>query len=60
MFGPCSPEKFTAALAEQNLRAKIADQEFRTDLDSYVTELPKAYTVEAAADLVVAHVLSKL
>lgn len=60
VFGPYRPEKFTAALAEQNLRAKISDQEFRTDLDSYVTGLPNAYGLEAAADLVIAQVLSKL
>jgi hypothetical protein len=60
VFAPYRPGKLTAGLAEQNLRAKIADHEFRTDLDSYVTELPEAYNVEDAAALVITQVLSKL
>jgi len=60
VFGPYRPDKLTAGLAEQNLRAKIADDEFRSDLDAYLTELPEAYNVEDAAELVIANVLRKL
>ena len=60
VFGPYRPDKMTAGLAEQNLRAKIADDEFRSDLDAYLTEPPAAYNVEGAAELVITNVLRKL
>ena len=60
VFGPYRPDKLTAGLAEQNLRAKIADDEFRSDLDAYLTEPPEAYNVEDAAELVITNVLRKL
>ena len=60
VFDPYRPDKLTAGLAEQNLRAKIADDEFRSDLDAYLTEPPEAYDVEDAAELVITNVLRKL
>lgn len=38
MFDPYRPDKLTAGAAEQTLRTKVLDGEFRGDLDAYMTE----------------------
>ncbi len=59
-FLPYRPVGLTAALAESNLRAKLEDAPFRSDLDALVTEWPVGYDIDSAADLVIAEVLSGL
>lgn len=57
-FGPYRPTGITAALAEANLRAKLKDRAFRTDLNALVAEWPTGYDIDAAGELVIGEVLS--
>jgi len=50
----------TAGLAVANLHDKLADVQFRSDLDLLVAEMPSDYDVDSAADLVVRTLLSKI
>lgn len=59
-FGPYRPAGITAALAEANLRAKLADPGFRTDLDALVAEWPADYDIDTAAELVITEVLRQI
>lgn len=59
-FTPYRPEGITPALSEANLRAKLDDPGFRTDLDALVTEWPAGYDIEHAAELVIADVISQI
>ncbi len=44
----------------RNLAAKLADPEFRNDMNELVAELPAGYLAEAAADLFMARIGSRL
>lgn len=59
-FTPYRPEGITPASSEANLRAKLDDPGFRTDLETLVTEWPTGYDIEQAAELVIADVLSQI
>ena len=59
-FEPYRPEGMTAGRAEQNLRLKLTDANFRADLTPLVTEWPAGYDLDLAADLIVTALLSKL
>jgi predicted nucleotidyltransferase component of viral defense system len=59
-FEPYRPEGMTAGRAEQNLRLKLADANFRADLTPLVAEWPAGYDLDLAADLIVTALLSKL
>ena len=59
-FQPYRPDGITAARAEQNLRLKLADANFRADLLPLVTEWPTAYDINEAGELIIATLLSKL
>jgi len=59
-FAPYRPAGLTASALERNLRAKLDDPEFRTDLDLLVAEVLVGYSLDAAADLVIAEILPLL
>lgn len=59
-FAPYRPDKYTAALAEQNLRAKLADLSFRHDLDQLVSTRQFEYDIDSAAELVIDQLLGRL
>lgn len=59
-FPPYRPVGTTAALSGANLREKLNDSAFRNDLNALVTEWPEGYDIDAAAELVIAEVLSKI
>lgn len=59
-FQPYRPDGITAARAEQNLRLKLADANFRADLVPLVTEWPTDYDINVAGELVIDTLLSKL
>jgi len=52
-FATYRPRKYTSALAEQNLRSKLADANFRNDLDQLVIEWPSDYDIDSAAELII-------
>lgn len=54
---PYRPRGITAALSEANLRTKLDDENFRTDLDALVAEWPAGYDIDEAAELVINQVL---
>lgn len=54
------PAQYTASRAEQNLRAKVANADFRNDLNDLVTTWPPGYDIDAAANLVIKDVLVHL
>ena len=56
-FAPYRPDRYTAVLAEQNLRAKLADQSFRRDLDQLVGERHFEYDIDAAAETVIVQLI---
>lgn len=58
-FAPYQPDKYTAVLAEQNLRAKLADVSFRQDLDQLVSTRRLGYDIDAAAELVIDQLLRR-
>jgi predicted nucleotidyltransferase component of viral defense system len=59
-FQPYRPDGITAARAEQNLRSKLADANFRADLLPLVTKWPIDYDIDEAGELVIDTLLSKL
>ncbi len=59
-FAPYRPDKYTPVLAEQNLRAKLADVSFRHDLDQLVSTRRLGYDIDAAAELVIDQLLGRL
>jgi predicted nucleotidyltransferase component of viral defense system len=59
-FEPYHPASLTATSAVANLRDKLADDEFRHDLDPFVVGKPVGYDLDTAAELVIAEVLAKL
>jgi predicted nucleotidyltransferase component of viral defense system len=59
-FSPYRPEGMTAGRAEENLRAKLADEGFRTDLEPLVGSWPSSYDIDEAGELLVTEVLRKL
>ncbi|MDE2281170.1 MAG: nucleotidyl transferase AbiEii/AbiGii toxin family protein [Actinomycetales bacterium] len=59
-FEPYRPPGYTSRLATANLRAKAADQAFRTDLDLLVYPWPAGYDIDVAADLVITELLERL
>ena len=59
-FEPYRPDKYTAALAEQNLRAKVIDPSFRHDLDQLVSTKRFTYDIDDAAELVIDQLLGRL
>jgi len=59
-FAPYRPDKHTAALAEQNLRAKLADLSFRHDLDQLSSTRQFAYDIDDAGELVIDQLLRRL
>lgn len=59
-FGPYRPAGITAASAEANLRAKLKDRAFRSDLDALVAERPAGYDLDDAAEIVIAEILSRI
>jgi len=50
-FGPYRPDRWTPALALDNLAAKVTDERFTTDLSALVPEWPAGYTIDAGADV---------
>ena len=59
-FAPYRPNKYTAALAEQNLLAKLTDLSFRHDLDQLISTRQLDYDIDAAAELVIDQLLRQL
>ena len=59
-FAPYRPAKYTARLAEKNLRAKLRDANFRNDLNLLVATWPEEYDLDSAAELVIAEVFTHL
>ncbi len=59
-FAPYRPDHYTGGLAERNLRAKLGDRDFRSDLTRLVAVWPEAYEVDSAAELIIADVFSLL
>ena len=59
-FAPYRPDKYRAVLAEQNLRAKLADLSFRHDLDQLVSTQRLEYDIDAAAELVITQLLERI
>ncbi len=59
-FLPYRPDGITAALSEANLRAKLENGSFRSDLNVLVATSPSGYDTDEAAELVIAEVLSRL
>ena len=60
-FCPYRPDNYTAALAEQNLRTKLTDTDFRQDLDQLVSANTVTYDIDAAAaELVIDQLLGRL
>lgn len=52
-FATYRPHKYNSVLAEQNLRFKLADVNFRHDLDQLVISWPSDYDIDVAAELVI-------
>lgn len=59
-FAPYRPDKFASSLAEDNLRAKLTDANFRHDLDQLVGSWPTGYEIDAAAELVINELLRRI
>jgi hypothetical protein len=59
-FEPDHPASLTAKTAVANLRDKLSDDEFRHNLDPFVTDPPPGYDLDAAAELLIGTVLSKI
>lgn len=47
-------------MSEANLRAKLSDASFRTDLDALVAEWPDGYDIDEAAEFVIKEVLRRV
>lgn len=59
-FAPYRPDKYTAVLAEQNLRTKLTDLGFRQDLDQLVRARRFTYDIDAAAELIITQLLGRI
>lgn len=59
-FASYRPHKYTSALAEQNLRSKLTDVNFRHDLDQLVSSWPEDYDIDTAAELVIDQLLRRI
>jgi len=59
-FAPYRPPGYSGARAEQNLRKKLANADFRNDLVPLVAAWPAGYDIDSAADLVIRAVISRL
>jgi predicted nucleotidyltransferase component of viral defense system len=59
-FAPYRPDSYTAKLAIANLEAKLADDEFRHDIDELVARPPEPYDIQTAAALVIDQILSRV
>lgn len=55
-----APEGLTARRSVADLRSKVDDPLFRNDLNGLVSSWPASYTLEAAADLVIDVLLSRI
>jgi predicted nucleotidyltransferase component of viral defense system len=60
VFEPYRPASLSAKTAVANLRDKLNDDEFRHDIDPFVTELPPGYDLDDAAEMLIDTVLSKI
>lgn len=60
VFEPYRPASLTEKTAVNNLTEKLADDQFRHDLDSYVAEYPRGYDLDRAAQMLMDAVPSKL
>ncbi len=56
-FEPYRPGGCTRGRAEQNRRAKLADANFRGDLNQLVSTWPDGYDIDVAAEVIIADVL---
>ncbi|SEF15565.1 nucleotidyl transferase AbiEii/AbiGii toxin family protein [Jiangella alba] len=59
-FGPYRPDSFTSARAIANLRGKVADNSFRSDLGPLVAQIPDGYGIDTAAELIIDQLLSHI
>ena len=59
-FAPYRPAKYTAMLAEQNLRAKLIDPSLRQDLDQLVSIQRHEYDIDVAAELIIGQLLERV
>lgn len=59
-FVPYRPGGYTGRRAELNLREKVADRAFRDDLVPLVAQWPEDYDIDAAAEMLIADVFSRL
>jgi predicted nucleotidyltransferase component of viral defense system len=59
-FAPYRPDRYTARLAELNLREKLQDHNFRNDLNPLVAQWPEDYEIDAAAEVVIGELFSLL
>lgn len=59
-YAPYRPERYTARVAELNLRAKLKDHDFRNDLNPLVAQWPEDYEMAAAAELIIGDLFSLL
>ncbi len=59
-FASYRPRGYTSARAEQNLRAKLVDLTFRSDLEPLVATWPEGYDIDAAAEMVISELFSLL
>lgn len=59
-FVPYRPAGMTRRLAIGNLRAKLDNADFRSDLAQLLVAVPNGYTIDTAAVLVRSEVLDRL
>ena len=59
-FAPYRPDKYTAVLAEQNLRTKLTETSFRSDLEQLVGTRRFTYDIDAAAELIITQLLERI
>jgi predicted nucleotidyltransferase component of viral defense system len=59
-FAPYRPGGYTPKLAAANLRAKVIDRRFNSDLLPLVAEWPAAYNVTDAAEMVIDSLISRI
>lgn len=58
---PLSPDEFTRVLAECNLREKLANRDFRHDLDPLLAVgVASDYNIDEAGGLIIRELLSQL
>lgn len=60
VFAPYHPASLTAITSVANLRAKLADNDFRRDLDPFITQRPAGWDLDAASELIIDEVLAKI